>query len=155
MCLRKQNLVGYWVFGFFTHINNVLVLQKYSCEKNNSRGKKYHSLHPNLLLPCFNWFCWLLIAFLSPGMCRLLHFFIIFWFEDVSIGWNFSSSVIMNPLLCVTSSAIQFIPLHNNTHPIISYGDWEGDTTVIIALGGSCGDISTIIDRSMKQQCKW
>ncbi len=50
--------------------------------------------------------------------------------------------------------ALQIIPLHNNTHSISYYGDWEGNATVIVALSGSCGENGNIVDRCMKQWCK-
>ncbi len=50
---------------------------------------------------------------------------------------------------------------HNQSRPLqyppdctqlINYhGDWVGKLMVIVALGGSCGDIGTIVERRMKQ----
>ncbi len=43
MCLEQQNFVGCWVFWFFIHTNNVSVVEKYSCEKNQQYSGKIPS----------------------------------------------------------------------------------------------------------------
>ena len=59
VCLKGQDMIGCSISFFL-------------CEKYCS--KNYHSLHPNLLWPYFNWCFWLLIALLPPGICSLLQF---------------------------------------------------------------------------------
>ncbi len=58
----------------------------------------------------------------------------------------------MNPMVDDNSSALLVIPIHNITQPISYYDVWEGNAMVIVAFGGSYGDISNIVDRSTQQQ---
>ncbi len=129
---------------------NVSQFVKYTLVKKSPIEEKYHSLHPNLSCPCFNWCFWLLNLIL-PIRIILIVVFLVWpcWY------WvAFLSSFIMNPVLCVSSSPLLIIPLHNTTQPISYYDDCEVNVMVNVAFGGSCGNINTVVDRSKKHQCK-
>ncbi len=143
--MHKIWLVGCWVICFLSQLfKNNFVLKLITEERHTIFSTNFVIALFQLVLlisDCvFVTRSLLVIAFLS------------FLGLTMFVGQNFSSSIIINPMLCVPSSSLLIAPLYNATQSFSYFGDWVVNIMVVIVLGGSCANICTINDKIIQWQ---